>query len=154
MAYMNFQGPTFTMETPTNWVISASPQFQAIFLGPNDQTIRPNLAVSLRPIEAGVTYQAVAEGAKESQQAQYPQYEVLQEVDYGQTGGFGLLRQYRWFSADNGISVVQKQVFFVVGQLLFTLTATRGDDLAPATAAEFDTTFDHMIETFRITDSA
>ena len=152
MAYMNFQGPTFTMESPTDWVVSASPQFQAIFLGPTDQTIRPNLVVSLRPIEAGVTYQQVAEGAKESQQQQYPQYEVLEELDYGQAGGFGLLRQYRWFSADNGISVIQKQVFFVVGQMLFSLTATRGDDLAPAIATEYDATFDHMIQSFRITE--
>jgi len=151
MQYMSFQGPNFTMEVPTNWLVSASPQFQAIFVKPGDYSISPNLVISLRPVEVGVTYKAVAESAREAQAQQYPEYEVTAEVDYGAAGGTGMMRHYKWLNADSDELVMQAQAFFVVGQLLFTLTATRGNEPDKAEAIELDNTFKYMIETFRIT---
>jgi len=151
MAFMNFDGPNFTMEVPTNWIVTSSPQFQAIFLGPNDPLVRSNLVISLRPVEANVTYQAVGASAREAQEREYPQYQILQEIDFGAQGGTGMLRHYRWVNAENNATIIQVQAFFVVGQILFTLTGTRGAHLGVEAGQEVDEIFNHMIQTFRIT---
>lgn len=151
MQFMMFEGPNFTLEVPTNWVVTSSPQLQAIFLGPQDPLIRPNMVVSLRPVEVNVTYQAVAQAAKETQEKEYPEYTILDEVDFSQFGGIGMKRQYSWVNPTNNAKVVQVQTYFVAGQVLFTLTASRGDHGNTNAAEEMDNIFNHMIETFRIT---
>lgn len=150
MPYMNFQGPNFSLEVPTDWVVSSSPQFQAIFLGPLYEPVRPNVLVSLRPVEEGVTPEAVAESARETQEREYPGYEVLGEVDYREHGGIGIARSYRWVNPTNKVPVIQTQAFFVFAKILFTLTSTRAEDVSEETARELDEVFDHMLQTFRI----
>lgn len=150
MQYMNFRGPNFTLETPTDWVISSTPQLQAIFLAPNQHPIRPNLAVSLRPVEEQVTVQAVAESAEVNQEREYPQFTVIEEIDFTETGGNGFLRRYRWFNATHKTSVDQSQAFFLYQRILYTLTATRPTELEPAESNDLDAIFDHMIRSFRI----
>ncbi|MBZ0307124.1 MAG: DUF1795 domain-containing protein [Anaerolineae bacterium] len=151
MAFMLFEGPNFMLEVPTNWVVTSSPQLQAIFFGPQDTVIRPNMVISLRAVEANVTYQAVAQAAKETQEKEYPSYTILSEVDFAEFGGIGMKRHYSWVNPTNNAKVVQIQTYFVAGQVLFTLTASRGGHLNDQDADELDGVFEHMIETFRIT---
>jgi hypothetical protein len=154
MQFMNFQGPNFTLEVPTNWVISSSVNFQAIFLGPGDQPVRPNLVLAIRALETGVTYTDVAASARETQEKEYPEYRVLEEKDYGESGGSVLIRRYEWLNPANNVRVVQVQAFIVVGQLLFTMTATRAAELEPAQQQENDKIFDHIIQSFRLVTPA
>jgi hypothetical protein len=148
MTYMHFQGPTFTMEVPTNWFVSATPQFQALFLAsPTQDPVRANLAVSMRPVEKDVTVEAVAEAAKANQEREYPEYEVLAEVDFTDQGGAGFQRCYQWLNQQHDAEVIQVQTFFVVNQILYTLTATRSKSSA---SPELDDVFDHMVTSFRI----
>jgi hypothetical protein len=145
MNFMNFEGPTFTMEVPTNWFVTSSPQFQALFLAPpGEDTIRTNFAVSMRPVEADVTVKAVAETARANQEKEYPDYDVLKEVDFTEQGGVGFQRHYRWFNQQQDAEIIQAQTFFVVKQILYTLTATRSVD------SDIDDIFDHMAASFRI----
>lgn len=154
MQFMNFEGPNFTLEVPTNWVISSSANFQAIFLGPGDQPIRPNLVLAIRALEEGVTYQDVAASARETQEREYPEFNLLEEKDYGESGGSVLTRRYEWLNPANNVRVVQTQAFITAGQLLFTMTATRAAELKPAQQREVDTIFDHIIQSFRLTAPA
>lgn len=145
METKHFQGPGFVMEVPTDWFISSSPQFQAVFLSPpTADGLRANLTVSMRPVEADVTVLAVAQATGEAQAAEYPQYEVLEEIDYTQQGGSGFLRRYRWRNDDGPL--VQTQAFFLVAQMLFTLTGTARDTIAD----DAQPIFNAMIDSFRV----
>jgi len=145
--YMLFRGPGFTMETPTDWLVQSSPAYQAMFIAPrfNPQlTSRSNLLVSIRGVENGLAAVSVAEEARLTQQKEYPEYQILDAVDYSENGANGYKRRYSWRPADTGMVVVQTQAFFVAGQGLFTLTATR-----PTTDPdEVDGVIDHMIDSF------
>lgn len=136
------------MEVPTDWFVTATPQFQALFLAPpTPDAIRANLAVSMRPVKDDVTVASVAEAARANQEREYPQYEILTEVDFTDRGGVGFQRCYRWFNQSQNAEVLQVQTFFVVKQILYTLTATRSKS---SVSPELDDLFDYMVTSFRI----
>jgi hypothetical protein len=146
---MLFEGPTFTMEAPTNWVVSSSPQFQAIFLGPTDQPIRPNLIISIHPVNADVTPESVAETARQTQTSEYNGYEVLAEVNFSEYDGQGVMRRYRWVNPNGDVPVVQVQAFFIHQAMLHTLTATRAETVPAGIGQNVDEIFDRMMQSFR-----
>ena len=150
MQYMNFQGPSFILEVPVDWVVSSSPQFQAIFLGPADQPVRPNVLISIRPLEENVTVAQVAEQTRLNQERDYPQYEIIAEIDFTEQGGVGFLRRYRWLNTEGNTPIVQTQAFFVYNNLLYSITATRAESIPENVANLLDDIFDHMIESFRL----
>lgn len=149
LQYMQFDGPSFQMQIPTTWQITSSPQFQAMFIGqkadPNT-TVRPNLMVTIRPVEDNVTPTAVAARALQVQSENYPEFELLGEVDYTQQGGVGVLRQFVWRDAEQDVSVTQMQAFFVFAGLLYTLTGTRQSDAD----GDKDDVFTTIINSFRL----
>lgn len=150
VARKHFQGPGFVMHVPTDWFVSSTPQFQALFISPQDEAgSRGNLSVSMRPLEEDVTAHAVAETTRQSQADAYTDYEVLDEIDFTEQGGAGLMRRYRWYDANQDAVIGQMQAFFVVGQMLFTLTATARE----AQFAHYQPLFEDMVESFRITGS-
>lgn len=151
MQMMRFTGPSFEMTIPTTWTVTSSPDFQAMFLGKKENpatAVRPNLMVTIRPVEADVTPAAVAAGALEIQGTNYPEYQVLGEIDYSQQGGSGVVRQFSWRDPEQNIGVVQMQAFFAHNGQLYTLTGTRQAD----TDLEADTIFTEMINSFGIAE--
>lgn len=146
MDFMNFQGPGFTMEVPSNWLVTSTPQVQVVFIGPNDQGAKPNLAITIRRVKEGTTLDQIVQSAKEKQQQNYPEYTVIQEGILNNTAGMGYHRVYRWYNQDVGLRVVQQQRFFLVNDALVTLTATREDK---DVNEMFDAVFEHMFESFR-----
>ena len=127
MNFMHFRGPSFTMQVPTNWFITSSPKFQAMFIAPpGPDNVRANLAVSITPVDKDVTVQAVADAAKQTQQKEYPEYSILDEIEMTSADGKkGLRRVYKWYNRDKNMHIVQQQVFYLVSQMLYTITATR-----------------------------
>jgi hypothetical protein len=151
MEFMQFQGPTFTIEVPPTWFVASNPQFQALFLTKAGiDPIRANYAISLRPVEKDVTAQAVAQTAKENQQEQYPGYQIMEEIDFSEQGGMGFFRRYQWLNEQQNAPVIQMQAMFVVNQILYTLTATRSQ---PSNIANLDEIFDHMTASFRVVEN-
>jgi hypothetical protein len=143
---MDFKGPGFHMQVPTDWFITSSPQVQVMFIAPPSQEkVRPNLMITLRPVEPDVDVQEVARLAKETQEKEYPQYKVLEE-GMREKEPIGYSRTYRWHRVDHQVDLVQRQVMFVQEQVLFTLTATRPE---MDQAALVDSLLDHMIQTFK-----
>lgn len=147
--FIRFEGPTFTLDTPTTWVVSASPQFQAIFLGPTDQPIRPNLIISMHPVNSDVTPESVAENARLSQEVEYHDYEIINEINFSNFGGQGIMRRYRWTNPNDNNPVLQMQAYFIHKNMLHTLTATRAESLPKESAQAVDDIFDQMLESFR-----
>ena len=148
MLFMNFRGPSFTMQVPSNWYITSSPQFQAMFVAPPSAAgQRANLAVAITPVKDDVTAQSVAEAAKQTQQKEYAEYQVLTEGDYPTSAGPGYQRQYKWYNRDRDAHIMQRQVFYVAGQMLHTVTATRQES---GDASEFDQILDQMLASFKM----
>ena len=124
MKLMHFQGPKFLMQVPTDWLISSTPQFQAIFTAPDDGgSIHGNVVVSIRAVQDDVTAVGVAEAAKNTQEKEYPQYQVLEEM-LNETEIPSVQRTYKWHKIDREIDIMQRQAFHVYEGKLYTLTGT------------------------------
>jgi len=125
--FMTFEGPTFTMQIPTNWFISSSPRFQAVFISPEKsegEKIFPNMLVAIRRLKEGTSAAMVAESAREKQQETYPDYEVITEKEHNADGFSSFERVYRWHNPDQNSDIQQWQTFYVHQNILYTLTAT------------------------------
>lgn len=146
MKWMEFVGPNFTLQVPTHWRIMASNRFQAMFLAPDKDSVRPNAIISIQRVQSDVTVDSVAEIAKNEQEGQYPEYEVLEEQTFADDVSAGVLRTYTWMSEAKGAKLLQRQLFYLVGQDLFTLTATRSNQAD--NMDELDSVFDEMIRSF------
>jgi len=149
MTMMDFKGPGFRMQVPTEWYVMSSPQYQAMFLAPpiEGEKLRTNLMVTIRPVNSDVTIKSVVELAKETQQKEYPGYKILGESPLIKEAD-GILIHYKWLNRDNGIPVVQQQAIFIIGSMLYTFTSTRPDSEA---GAQVDGTFNEMIASLKFT---
>lgn len=150
MAFMNFQGPTFTMQVPTDWFITSSPQFQAVFTPPKDGDtgVKANLIVSIRPVKKGVTAVAIAQAAKETQQKEYPEYEVVTETAVTDAPVSYFRRLYRWYNTERKVAIVQSQAYYVHENRLYTLTATQ--PVIGADGNEVDKILGQMMDSFKL----
>ncbi len=147
MEFKHFQGPNFVLSVPTNWFISSTVDFQAIFLSqPKEDSTRANLTVSVRQLEEGSTLEGVVIATRQEQAKSYAQYETLEEIDYTATGGTGFQHRYRWIDPEQDMMIVQEQAFFFVEPMLFTLTGTcilqHADEYVPV--------FKQMIDSLRL----
>ena len=125
--FMTFEGPTFTMQIPTNWFISSSPRFQAAFVSPEkeeEEEIFPNMLVAIRRMKEGANAPAVAKSAREKQQETYPDYKVLAEKEHSTDSVSAFERIYRWHNPDQRSDIQQWQAFYMHQNILYTLTAT------------------------------
>lgn len=144
---MTFVGPTFIMETPTDWIVGSSAQFQAVFRDViPDGAIHSNLGVAVRTVEEGVKLREVIAIARETQEKEYPDYNVLLEapVVVGPIGG--VRRVFEWQPPDLDTRVQQQQVSLLNGRNLYTLTTTRA--AGAENGDEIDAVFEHMLGSF------
>lgn len=150
MEYKHFEGPGFQMEVPTNWFISSSLQFQAIFLAPPPfEGVQPNLAIAVRRIQPDITVGDIAEEARLVQEREYPYFQVLSENDITEQGGAVYQRLYQWFNREIDQHILQLQTFVVIPEVLFTLTATRSV-VNDTSLLPIDEVFKHMLASFRL----
>jgi hypothetical protein len=149
--YKNFQGPTFKLNIPTDWLITSSPDIQAAFVAPainkGEIDVRSNMIVSMRRLKKGVTINAVADAAKSSQEKEYTDYLLLAEKDLTKDGVAGFQRTFKWHKPDKVVGVLQQQTFFQASNMLYTLTSTRPDI---DSLAEIDLIFGEMVQTFKV----
>jgi len=142
-----FEGPGFNMQIPTNWLISSTLAFQAMFHAPREEDgTQANLTVSIRKIEEGGTLLEVVNVARAKQAEEYPEFEVLEEEDYTEQGGVGYKQKYRWHNPQVDADLVQTQAFFMVDQFIFSLTGTSYLQHAD----KYDPILEEMIGSFRI----
>jgi|GEM_PF-698242 len=151
--FMNFEGPTFTMQVPTNWFITSSPTLQAVFVAPTsvagNQPVRPNIIVSIRRLKEETAAQTVAAAVKKDQQTQYADYQILKEIDNSADDISGFSRQYTWHKTGENTRVVQTQTFYVARKILYTLTGTRSADVE---IPVIDEIFTRMSNSFKVHD--
>jgi hypothetical protein len=148
MKTMNFEGPGFTLQVPTNWFLTSAPQIQAMFVAPPRDGVRANFMVTLRPLEEQVTLEAVAKSSLKTQEKEYDKFELLEAGDYKKEKLKGHMRHYKWFSKEHNAGIVQRQVLFVRDRMLTTITATRTD--FPGTE-DIDKAFADMLASFKFT---
>lgn len=148
MDFMTFLGPVFTMNIPTNWFVAANVQYQAIFTDPHaEDGFQANLMLSIRPIQANVRIEEVAELAKQTQAKEYPAYKILDEQLY-KKAPMGVKRIYTWEHPEQKRQFHQIQFFVIHEQRLYTLTGTR---LVQASQEHLvDKVFNQMIDSFTL----
>jgi hypothetical protein len=145
MKTMNFQGPGFKLQVPTNWFISSSPQIQAMFVAPPQGNLRANLMVTMRPLEEGVSLADVVKSSLDTQKKEYPEFELLEETAYKLDEWTGIARKYKWYSSEHKTRLLQRQVFFLLDQILTTITTTRTDI---DKSEELDQVFTQILQSF------
>jgi hypothetical protein len=152
MVMKDFKGPGFSLQVPTDWYITSTPQIQAMFVSPPyEDGAQANLMVTINPVEEGVTVQSVAEEARKNQEAQYPEYEVLAEGEIKGTEGKGFQREFEWINADKELRVYQKQVLLVVHNMLYVLTTTRpAVEERTEIVKQIDATLQQMLNSFKL----
>jgi len=128
ITWMQFQGPNFTLRVPSRWFVLAAPNIQAMFAEPGQhQALRANLVVTLRTVEPTVTALAVGETSRESQERDYPDYQIETEGPVALDNTTGYYRAYQWYNQENNVHVVQSQSIFIKDQNMFTLTTSCSD---------------------------
>jgi hypothetical protein len=141
----HFQGPGFHMDVPTDWLITSSPQFQVVFIAPPEKYGRANLAINIRPVTKDATLEEIQQTAAKMQQRDYAKYQLESEGELPNTNGMGYQRTYTWFNERNNVHVYQKQLMFLVNEMLTTITITR--ELEPK-SKEVDEIFNQMLASF------
>ncbi|MDZ4671906.1 MAG: hypothetical protein SH821_13625 [Phototrophicales bacterium] len=145
MNYIPFKGPGFTLERPQAWTLTASLDYQTMFSADvNAWGVRPNVLLSIRPLNDDASLVAVMQEARNVAQKELSGYEVLQEVDQSPDGW--VERRYGWMRGEDDLGIVQLQRFYKVGNVLFAFTATRTEY-----ESEYDEVFYHMLESFKLT---
>lgn len=125
MEFKNFQGPNFITQIPTDWFISSSPDFQAIFLAPPEaDDTRANLTVSIRRLSEPTTIPEFVQQVELERQKDYADYTPIEEVDYTASGGSGYQSIFRWYNEARETYVYQLQALYLVNDVLFTLTGS------------------------------
>jgi hypothetical protein len=124
--WVAFQGPNFTLKTPSNWFINATPDIQAMFVEPQpgEGKLRANLLISLQVVQPGVTTEAVMRTARETQIAEYPEFKVEDEGIITGKAVDGRFQFYTWLNPESRLRVLQSQSFYIANRVLFTLTST------------------------------
>lgn len=147
---MDFQGPGFTLRVPSDWIVQAAPAIQAIFVSADKSLVfRPNLVITLRPLEPDVTLAQIVEFSRQSQENDYSGY-ALEEQGAINVGAIeGVRRAYRWFDQQQNIWIAQMQSMYVYDQVLYTLTAT----YAPGDKEAVQPVFAQMFDSFLLEHS-
>jgi len=121
--WVNFEGPTFTLQVPSTWVVKANPQFQAMFIAEkeDEETIFPSLTIAILPSENTLADHFTQVGTLQAEE--YPRYEVVEEQQMGES----FRRISQWFHMPSSTSLWQVQQFFTNperGSAIYTVTAT------------------------------
>jgi len=122
--FIEYQGPSFVMQVPSNWAQSSNEQFTALFAAPPEQDFSANLGVAITPVIEGTTVEEVAASARRYQEQDYPNYAILEEATFELNGNPAFRRVYKWRSDEHNLAISQEQVFVKAGDRLYTLTAT------------------------------
>jgi hypothetical protein len=147
MQMMAFQGPTFTLQVPTHWFVSSTPQFQAVFLMPSDgiRLLRPSVTISLRPVLDDVTAAAVAASEMSYLREAHPDLQILDEFGFDDNGQKRFYRRFSWHDAENNLDILQSQSFVIEAGTLYVITTTSNGD------PEIESIFADMLESFKFT---
>jgi hypothetical protein len=145
MTEMYFKGPGFHMKVPSDWFITSNPQVQAMFVAPTQNGARANLMITLRPLDPSATLESIVATTLETQKKEYPEFVILEQGEYPKGDLIGHQHLYSWYNQQHSAHIVQRQVIFIAGQMLVSITTTRtrtGD------ADDFDIILTAMLQSF------
>ncbi|MBN2385615.1 MAG: hypothetical protein JXB85_01245 [Anaerolineales bacterium] len=146
METMLFRGPGFEMQVPTNWLIRASPQHQAIFITPQrEDNLLANLVVDLVRISSDVGLAEIRILLQRTRQDLFPDAEVLVEDEATLDGRPAYHCFYRFQHPKADKATLQRIIALPVDGMLVSLTASR----TAGEAADLDRTLAGMIQDFK-----
>lgn len=146
--YIEYIGPTFTLQVPTQWKQTSNPQFQALFLAPEERGFSANLGVTVDLTAEEATVEMIAEAARKYQYQDYPQYFIISEQSLTVDGKPAFKRVYTWHSAEHDLDITQVQLFVKDGVTLYILTATS----LKKDYDRYKNIFREMMDSFQLTE--
>lgn len=155
MATMQFDGPTFALDVPTDWFAVSAPEYQTAFLSPPDaRGQRASFTVAIRPLLEQVTARQFAEAIGQS----YDQLDVSYEVLSGEAARLGEIEGYATTSlissAEGSALLRQQQIVAVTDELIYVLIASCPADLPEPAAEVIERSFATMFGTFAFRQAA
>jgi hypothetical protein len=148
MEMIPFEGAGFRILKPSDWYATATARFAALFLQSTEpDQISPNLAVTAKPVEAGVEADALVEAAIEQQQASYPKYKLLANETVEVGGKTAQLIAYTWFNPEANVHVWQQQLVVIADDIAYSVVTTHFDAAASPTGDLLQT----MLYSFELT---
>jgi hypothetical protein len=145
MEYMDFRGPFFIMKVPTSWYITSSRQFQTAFVAPpSNESVPANMTLALLPAKKEVTPKAVLEEIRQHQKAEALNFELISDGETKISKAPAMQHLFKWEDKENHAKILQRQIIFIVNDILCSLTATRLAGEYP----EYDAIFAKMIDSF------
>lgn len=143
-----FRGPNFTMQVPSEWLITATPQVQTLFLSPeSDLPVQANLSVTIRGAQDDVTADAVADSVIETQRQSFADFNLHERSSADVGGVEGETFVCRWLNADVNTHITQAHRIALKDNRLYSLTATYPDGVSD----EVVSTLAGMLDSFRFT---
>ena len=124
--WMVYHGDNYMIQVPTNWVVTSSERFQAVFLLPG---FSANVVIAVRRVQPGVSAVEFAQATRSQQEDEYPNYTLLEEGDFPVSEGNGYYQLYSWVQPEDNLSTLQRQAFLVVDDNQYLLTTTLTGDL-------------------------
>ncbi|MCB9453090.1 MAG: hypothetical protein H6672_16770 [Anaerolineaceae bacterium] len=120
MTWMKFEVTTFALDIPSTWLVKATPQFQAMFIGKkqDDEPIFPSLtiAIMISKDDLPTYFNQIAQ----VQTTEYPDYQIMDETH----GPAWIERSYRWQYPGVPERLIQRQRFYIDRNNIYTLTMT------------------------------
>lgn len=150
MTTVPYLGPGFRLDVPSTWMVFSSGEAQASFLmPPYDPNSAMTLLVRLSQIGDPISAEQAAQAARNAQSKNYDGFQEFgSETLSGEVQR--VLQRVRW-QPPQGEAVVQHHLFCVAdNHLLFALTATRPEALAPEQAAAWDAEVEAALRSFTV----
>jgi hypothetical protein len=148
MEFKHFSGPGFEMQVPTDWFISSSPHFQAMFTSPEGEGgVKANLVVSIEPITKNYGLKEARAALQESKSFVMKGSEVISEVETKLDGLPAFHGLYKVTPEGAAKPIVLRQVVCTSKKMIISLIASRTVGVEP----EFDQAIAVMIDKFKFT---
>jgi len=155
MATMQFDGPTFVLDVPTDWFAVSAPEYQTAFLAPPDaQGQRASFTIAIRPLLEQVTARQFAEVIEQTYDQLGVTYQLLSQdmVKLGEIEGYATTSLIS--SAEGSALLRQQQIVAVTDDLIYVLIASRPADLPELAAEVIERDFATMFGTFAFRQAA
>jgi hypothetical protein len=145
----------FRVRVPSDWLQTASSEFEAVFIAPPvENGPGSNVAITHALLKPGASLKTLSDAMRQMQEAEYPEYQIIEEGDFVGQHLRGFIRRYRWKNTQEDFAIIQFQVFYLASQVaVYVLTATRPEHTDLQDVESLDSEFLEIAHSFEVIPS-
>ena len=154
--YKPFKGAMFRMEAPTDWYITSSADYQAVFIAPPyADGPGSNLTVAVNMMPRPVTLEQAVAANRELIVERFGEVKVDELEQATIDGNAAFYQSYEFAQPQTDKAIFQQQLITVDGKnntRVITMTATRPVEPEGQDAAALDEAFNAMFRSLQLAD--